>query len=66
MRDLPAKPDYHLVRNAGHYAFLPPCPEELAKRRPNICTDRPGFDRVAFHTELNTAALAFFREHLKD
>jgi len=66
MRDLPARPDYHLVQNAGHYAFLPPCTPELAKRRPNICTDRPGFDRPAFHAELNAAALAFFRKHLKD
>lgn len=64
MRDLPARPDYHLVQNAGHYAFLPPCTPELAKRRPNICTDRPGFDRLAFHAELNAAALAFFRAHL--
>jgi predicted dienelactone hydrolase len=66
MRDLPIKPDYHLVQNAGHYAFLPPCTPELATKRPNICTDRPGFDRAAFHAELNAAALAFFREHLKD
>jgi predicted dienelactone hydrolase len=66
LRDLPAKPDYHLVQNAGHYAFLPPCTPELAQKRPNICTDRPGFDRVAFHAELNAAALAFFRAHLKD
>jgi predicted dienelactone hydrolase len=64
MRDLPVKPDYHLVPNAGHYAFLPPCTPELAQKRPNICTDRTGFDRGAFHTELNGAALAFFREHL--
>ena len=66
MRDLPAKPDYHLVQNAGHFVFLPPCTEELAKKRPNICTDRPGFDRLAFHAELNATALAFFREHLKN
>ncbi|MCG2666555.1 alpha/beta hydrolase family protein [Bradyrhizobium sp. GCM10023182] len=66
MRDLPARPDYHLVQNAGHFVFLPPCTEDLAKRRPNICTDRPGFDRVAFHAQLNAAALAFFRAHLKD
>ena len=65
MRDLPIKPDYHLVTNAGHYAFLPPCTPELAKKRPNICTDRPGFDRAAFHAEFDAAALAFFHEHLK-
>jgi hypothetical protein len=26
----------------------------------------PGFDRVAFHKELNAEALAFFRKHLVD
>ncbi|WFU78124.1 CocE/NonD family hydrolase [Bradyrhizobium sp. CIAT3101] len=66
MRDLPVKPDYHLVANAGHYAFLPPCTQELAQKRPNICTDRAGFDRLGFHNAFNAAALAFFREHLKD
>ncbi|SDH96978.1 Predicted dienelactone hydrolase [Bradyrhizobium sp. Rc2d] len=63
-RDLPVKPDYHLVPNAGHFAFLPPCTPDLAKKRPDICTDRPGFDRAAFHEQLNAAALAFFRTHL--
>lgn len=62
LRDLPVKPDFHLVQNAGHFAFLPPCTPDLAQKRPNICTDRPGFDRGAFHTEFNAAALAFFRK----
>jgi predicted dienelactone hydrolase len=64
-RDLPVKPDYHFVRDAGHFAFLTPCSPDLAKRHPEICSDRPGFDRVAFHTEFNTAVLGFFREHLR-
>jgi predicted dienelactone hydrolase len=63
-RDLPVKPDYHLVPNAGHFVFLAPCTPDLAKRRPNICTDRSGFDRTAFHAELDAAALAFFKKHL--
>jgi predicted dienelactone hydrolase len=61
---LPVKPDDHLVPNAGHYVFLAPCTPELAKKRPDICTDRPGFDRTAFRAEFNAAALTFFREHL--
>ena len=65
VRDLPVKPDFHLVQNAGHFAFLPPCTPALAKKRPNLCTDRPGFDRVAFHNELDAATLAFFRQHLR-
>lgn len=63
-RDLPINPDYHMVRNAGHFAFLSPCSENLAKDLPRICTDRPGFDRVAFHKEWNANVLAFFRKYL--
>ncbi|WGD49317.1 dienelactone hydrolase family protein [Bradyrhizobium sp. CB1650] len=64
IRNLPIKPDYHLVPNAGHFVFLAPCTPDLAKKRPNICTDRPGFDRLAFRNEFNAAVLAFFRRHL--
>jgi predicted dienelactone hydrolase len=65
-RTLPANSDYHVVAEAGHFAFLAPCPAEVAKAVPEICTDAPGFDRVAFHKELNAGALAFFRKHLVD
>lgn len=63
-RNLPVKPDLHVVPDAGHFAFLTPCPAELAKSLPELCTDGPGFDRVAFHKELNQTVLAFFRKHL--
>ena len=63
-RDLPIKPDYHLVPGAGHFAFIPPCAPDLAKKRPKSCSDRPGFDRVKFHAEFNAAVLDFFRKHL--
>lgn len=65
-RNLPIEPEYHVVRNAGHFAFLSPCSQDLAKDLPKICTDRSGFDRVAFHAEFNTKVLAFFRKHLID
>jgi predicted dienelactone hydrolase len=61
---LPITADYHVVRNAGHFAFLPACSADLANNLPKICTDRPGFDRVAFHKEWNANVLAFFRKHL--
>jgi predicted dienelactone hydrolase len=61
---LPTKPDYHVIENAGHYAFLAPCSPRAAKAVPEICTDRPGFDRVAFHRELNGEIVAFFRRNL--
>jgi predicted dienelactone hydrolase len=62
-RNLPAKHEYHVVPNSAHFAFLP-CSPGMAKNRPELCTDAPGFDRVAFHKQFNADALAFFRTHL--
>src|SRR6516162_832114 len=58
---LPMKHEYHVVPNSGHFAFLAPCPPPLATARPEICTDAPGFDRGAFHQQLDVDVLAFFR-----
>jgi predicted dienelactone hydrolase len=60
----PPSTDYRVVANAGHFAFLASCSPALAKRVPEICTDPPGFDRVAFHRTFDTEVLAFFRAHL--
>jgi len=62
---LPANHEYHVVANAGHFAFLAPCPPDMARERPELCADAAGFDRVAFHAPFNAALVAFFREHLK-
>jgi len=63
---LPIKPDFHVVPNSQHFAFLAPCPADLTKIVPEICTDGPNFDRTVFHKEFNTEVLAFFRKHLVD
>ena len=63
--NLSAAHEFHTVPNAGHFAFLVPCPPQLAAQRPEVCADAPGFDRVAFHKELNAAVLVFFRKYLK-
>jgi predicted dienelactone hydrolase len=63
-RSLPARHEYHAVPNAGHFAFLIPCPPALANERREVCTDAPGFDRVAFHKHFNADVLVFFRTHL--
>ncbi len=63
--DLPVKPQYHVVPNAGHLDFLTPCSAELAKVAPDICSSAPGFDRVAFHRELDRDVVAFFRANLQ-
>jgi predicted dienelactone hydrolase len=63
-KSLPAPHEYHLVPNAGHFVFLTPCPPDIAQQRPQLCTDPPGFDRVAFHKQFNAEVLAFFRANL--
>jgi predicted dienelactone hydrolase len=62
---LPRPPEFHLVENAGHFEFLPPCPDEMARKNPQICKSRPGFDRAAFHDDLNRDVVAFFRRTLE-
>jgi predicted dienelactone hydrolase len=52
-QSLPSKHEYRVVPNAGHFAFLAPCPPALAKEVPQICVDANGFDRVAFHRQFN-------------
>jgi predicted dienelactone hydrolase len=63
-KGLEGKHEYHVVPNAGHFAFLPPCPPELAKAFSEGCTDPPGFDRAGFHGKLNTDVLSFFKRAL--
>jgi predicted dienelactone hydrolase len=61
---LPIKPEYHVVPNAGHFAFLAPCSAGLRSIAPDICSDPAGFDRTAFHREFNAAVVAFFKAKL--
>lgn len=63
-RDLRTAVEFHTVPNSQHFAFLPPCPTEVAKQANEICSDPPGFDRVAFHKEFNAKVLAFLRKNL--
>ncbi|WP_225773586.1 hypothetical protein [Inquilinus sp. Marseille-Q2685] len=64
---LPVPPDYHRVEGAGHYAFLAPCNPRLELADPKVwaraCVDAPGFDRAAFHRQLDSDVVAFFRGH---
>jgi predicted dienelactone hydrolase len=61
---LAMKPEYHVVPNAGHFAFLAPCTPPLAAIAPDICRDPEGFDRAAFHREFNPAVVTFFKAKL--
>jgi predicted dienelactone hydrolase len=65
---LPSKPDFHLATGAIHVSFLAPCSAD-EKEKPEfsrICTDAPGFDRVAFHKDFHSDILAFFRKTLSE
>lgn len=62
--DLPFAPEFHRIPGAGHYDFLPPCNPTLSRIAPVICTSEAGFDRAAFHQELNASVVTFFSRHL--
>lgn len=61
---LPEPHAFHVVPNSAHFAFLAPCSPALAADVPQICTDAAGFDRVAFHRELDAAVVAFLKKEL--
>jgi predicted dienelactone hydrolase len=62
---LPTPPDYHFIPNGGHFAYLTPCNEVLARSAPEICVDPKGFDRAAFLSGFHQSVIAFYREQLK-
>jgi predicted dienelactone hydrolase len=64
-RELQARSDEHVVPAAGHYVFLAPCSDALAKVAPQICQDGPGFSRGAFHEAFNRAVADFFGRTLR-
>ncbi|MDN7426981.1 prolyl oligopeptidase family serine peptidase [Burkholderia sp. AU45388] len=62
---LPRRPEFHVVRNAAHFAFVAPCSDALKRMSPRVCVDANGFDRVAFHQTFDAQALAFFNANLR-
>jgi predicted dienelactone hydrolase len=64
IKTLPNPPDLHTVTDAGHMAFLAPCSDALREAAAFVCTDAPGFDRVAFHKQFNQDVIAFFSRTL--
>jgi predicted dienelactone hydrolase len=51
--------EHRIIPNAGHFSFLTPFPPSIAKPGFAPATDPPGFDRPAFHTQLNRDIVAF-------
>ncbi|HET9579557.1 MAG TPA: hypothetical protein VFP44_17120 [Usitatibacter sp.] len=62
LRQLRRPLDYHEVPRAGHMSFITPCKPEI---RGPLCRDADGFDRAAFHADLNRSAVDFYRAHLE-
>jgi predicted dienelactone hydrolase len=61
---LPVAPEFWTVEGAGHFAFVAPCTPALARAAALLCSDPPGFDRVAFHRAFNSAVTRFFAARL--
>jgi predicted dienelactone hydrolase len=64
-KTLPHPPEYHLVPNAAHFAFLAPCSATMKNDAPELCVDANGFDRTAFHQQLDEMALRFFQVNIR-
>ena len=62
---LPHRPEYHLVPNAAHFAFLAPCPAAMKDDAPELCADANGFDRTAFHKQFDEMVLTFFQANVR-
>jgi predicted dienelactone hydrolase len=58
---LGSRVEFHTVADAGHFAFLTPC-GLLAP--PALCSDPQGFDRKAFHRQMNASIIAFFEKNM--
>jgi predicted dienelactone hydrolase len=61
---LPSKPKFYFMSNAKHFSFLALCTPKEKEQFAPICTDAPGFDRVAFHKFFHDKAIAFFKKNL--
>lgn len=53
-----------MVASTGHFDFLTPCLDALAKIAPEICTSASGLDQTAFHADFDEALVAFFKTQL--
>jgi predicted dienelactone hydrolase len=62
--NLPKKPEFIVLKGAGHYSFLPLCNEYLQKNFAEICFD-PETPRKELHQIIQQQVLSFFNEVLK-
>jgi predicted dienelactone hydrolase len=62
---LPRPAEFHSVAGAGHFDFMTPCSEGMARAVPAICVSAPGFDRIAFHARFNAEVIRFMTDALR-
>jgi hypothetical protein len=62
---LPTPPDYRLVPQCGHFAYLTPCNEILSRNAAEICFDLEGSDRAALLRRFHRSVISFYRQRLK-
>lgn len=56
--------EHRVVAGAGHYSFLSPYPPEMIGPDAPASLDPGGFDRPAFHEEMEGEILGFLRRVL--
>ena len=61
---LPVPPEYHAVKNGGHFAYLAVCSDWMKSLAAEICADPPGFDRAAFLRAFQAGVIGFFKSKL--
>jgi predicted dienelactone hydrolase len=62
---LPRRPEFHVVPDSAHFAFLAPCSAAMKNSAPELCVDAAGFDRAAFHKQFDEMALEFFEANVR-
>lgn len=63
-KKLSNKPEYIVVKNAGHYSFISPFPESIKDRVGEVAMDPNGFNRIDFHKKINEDIADFFLQFL--
>ena len=64
-KNLPNATSLEIIKDAGHFVFLAPCPEGLKRAVPFLCEDAESVDRIAIHQKLNRDIVGFFNKALK-
>ncbi len=60
------KPEFSVIKNAGHYSFLSPFPASIRQRVGIVAKDPNGFDRIKFHLTMNQEIFEFLSKSLID